>query len=482
MPLLFFVLIVAVGLQIGLCQDGYAADLPDIGDGAGRVLTPEDERRIGAQFYRQLQRSVKIIDDPEVNQYIESLGLMLVSNSDNPFQPFRFFVIDAPSINAFAAPGGYIGIHSGLISSARNEGELASVLAHEVAHITQRHLARAIEAQSKSAPLSTAALLAAILLGAQGSGQAAQAAVASTIAGAQQSSINFTRSNEKEADRTGIAILARSGIDPRAMPDFFERLEQVSRVNKSALPEFLRTHPVTQSRIADSRSRADQHSGAGRIDSDYFQLIKARLQVILSDNKQDVLQQFEAAVGKADATAATRYGYALALTINEKYEAARQQLEKLLQQAPDHSHYVSALAEVELADHNDERALQLLADNFELNPYNHAVTMNYADALLLTQHPQQAQELLQAHLRRGGGSSSALTYKLLAQAFGASNATLEAHEALAEYEYLSGDYDEAISHLEIASRLAKDKDQLAAQRIDARIEQLKNMISEDRRG
>ena len=196
---LILVLMLFLGLVIGL--SGYAENLPDIGDTAGRILTPEDERQIGAQFYRQLQQSVTIIDDPEVNQYLRSLGLSLVSNSDDPFQPFRFFVVDDASVNAFAAPGGYIGIHSGLMFAARNEGELASVLAHEIAHITQRHIARAIEAQTKSAPLNTAALLAAILLGASGNEQAATAAVATSVAGTAQSSINFTRANEKEADR-----------------------------------------------------------------------------------------------------------------------------------------------------------------------------------------------------------------------------------------------------------------------------------------
>lgn len=450
----------------------HAEDLPDIGDTAGSILTPEDERQIGAQFYRQLQQSVTIIDDPEVNQYVRALGLSLVSNSDAPFQPFLFFVIDNPTINAFATPGGYIGIHSGLIFAAKNEGELASVLAHEIAHVTQRHIARAIEARSKSAPLNTVALLAAILLGASGNGQAATAAVATATAGSVQSSINFTRANEKEADRAGIAILARSNIDPSSMPDFFGRLEQVSRINKSALPEFLRTHPVTQSRIADSRSRADQHTNGGRKDTALFQHIKARLRVLLADDKQNMLRQFESEAKKEDATRSTYYGYALALTERERLNDAREVLNTLLARSPDDSHYVSALAKVELADNNTAKALKLLSDNFELRPHNHAATMHYAEALLQANRPSDARHLLQTHLRRGS-SQSALTYKFLSEALGKTNAKMEAHEALAEYYLLKGNQKGAIEQLEIALAIAERSDDLADQRIDARLEQLR---------
>lgn len=465
------VLWLAIVLSFFFAQNIYAENLPDIGDTAGRILTPEDERRIGEQFFRQLQQNATIIEDAEINQYIQSLGLSLVSNSDDPFQAYRFFMVDNNTVNAFAAPGGYIGIHSGLMFATRNEGELASVFAHEIAHITQRHIARAIEAQSKAAPLNTAALLAAILLGAAGNGQAASAAVATSVAGSAQRSINFTRANEKEADRTGITILARSGINPSAMPDFFGRLEQVSRVNQSSLPEFLRTHPVTQSRIADSRARADQYEDSGRKDSEYFQLIKARLRVLLASDKQAVLKQLQSENEKPESSLATQYGLALALSQTGQYKNARELLKKLLAKSPDNIHLTNALARVEMNDGNDELATKLLADNFELYPHNHAVTLNYAEALLLNNKPLKAQRLLREHTRRSS-QQSANTYKLLAEALGKTNSTIEAHESLAEYHYLSGDHDEAINQLEIAAKLAENKDDFAAQRISTKIEQL----------
>ena len=460
--------------------NAHAENLPDIGDSAGRILTPEDERQIGAQFYRRLQQSVTIIDDPEINQYLRALGQSLVSNSDSPFQPFLFFIVDNPTVNAFATPGGYVGIHSGLIFATRNEGELASVLAHEISHVTQRHIARAIEARSKASPLNTAALLAAILFGASGNSQAATAAVAAATAGSVQSAINFTRANEKEADRTGIIILARSNIDPSAMPEFFSRLEQVSRINKSALPEFLRTHPVTQSRIADSRSRADQYKQKGRKDSAYFRHIKARLRVVSAKNKKNILSQFKSESSKKDVRASTQYGYALALRERGQYKSAREILNNLLIQSPDDSHYVSALAKVELSDKNNAKAVKLLADSLELNPNNHAITLNYAETLLLTNKPDDARKLLQAHLRKGH-SKSALTYKLLSQALGKTDATMEAHEALAEYYLATGNSDGAIDQLEIAARLAEQQNNLSIQRIESRLEQLQPKKHKDKK-
>ncbi len=465
-------LILALTVLILLPSSLFADNLPDIGDSAGQILTPDDERRIGENFFRQLQQNAKIVDDPEINQYIQSLGKVLASNSDSPFQAYHFFIIDNDAINAFAVPGGYIGIHSGLIFAARNEGELASVLAHEIAHITQRHIARAIEARSKASPINTAALLAAILLGATGNGQAATAAAASSVAGSAQASINFTRANEKEADRTGIAILARSGINPSAMPDFFGRLEQASRVYKSALPEFLRTHPVTQSRIADSRARADQFDNSGRKDSEYFQLIKAKLRVLLSSNKAAQLTQFQSDAAKKDASAASKYGLAIALSKNGQYDKARKQLKKLLAESPDNTHYTNALARVEIRSNNDDAALKLLKNGFELSPHNRAITLNYAEALILNNQADKAQQLLREHILRSN-QPSANTYKLLAEALGKTDATIEAHESLAEYHHLSGQRQEAINQLEIAAKIAKRKDKLASQRIEARLEQLK---------
>jgi beta-barrel assembly-enhancing protease len=254
------------------------ADLPSMGDTAGQLISPEQEKQFGESFMRQIRRSGKLVQDPELNDYLQQLGYRLAAASDAPGYGFTFFLVDDPSINAFAGPGGYIGVHTGLLLAARNESELAGVLAHEIAHVTQRHLLRAYEAAQRMSLPTAAALLAAILIGSQDS-QAGQAALVGLQAASAQYQINFTRANEHEADRVGIQTLVRSGIDPRGMPDFFERLHQQTRLYGNRLPEFLSTHPVTTSRIAETAARAEAHAGEGRRDSLGFQLARTSLQV-----------------------------------------------------------------------------------------------------------------------------------------------------------------------------------------------------------
>ncbi|MDH3872013.1 MAG: M48 family metalloprotease, partial [Gammaproteobacteria bacterium] len=258
-------------------------DLPSIGDSSGSVISPEQEQQLGAAFMRQLRSSGIILEDLEITNYIESLGQRLTVNSEDPARRFTFFVVNEPSINAFAGPGGYIGIHTGLILASESESELAGVLAHEIAHVTQRHLARAYEASERLSLPTMAAMLAAILVASQHS-EAGQAAMAAVSAGGMQYQIDFTRANEKEADRVGIQTLALAGLDPFGMPRFFERLQKNSRLYGSRPPEFLSTHPVTTDRIAEATSRAERHTASKQGDSLDFQLVRAKLRVNNYDN------------------------------------------------------------------------------------------------------------------------------------------------------------------------------------------------------
>ncbi|MCG8378518.1 MAG: M48 family metalloprotease, partial [Proteobacteria bacterium] len=236
---------------------GKTHDLPDFGDSAGSVISPEYERRLGQLFLKQVRHFSSIITDPEVESYIQSLGYNLVSHSDNTEQPFTFFVVNDPGINAFAGPGGVIGMNSGIILNSANESEVAAVMAHEIAHVTQRHLARLYEELNRYSVPTTAAIVGAILVGIANP-QAGAAALAGIQGLSVQNQINFTRGNEEEADRIGIQTLVRAGYDPNGMPDFFLKLQQLSRFNPS-VPEFLRTHPLTTSRIADSKARAESY-------------------------------------------------------------------------------------------------------------------------------------------------------------------------------------------------------------------------------
>jgi len=201
-------------------------DLPDIGDSTGGILSPEFERRLGQAFLSQVRKQADIVSDPEINNYIESIGYRLVSQSDNNEQQFTFFVINDPLINAFAAPGGIVGINSGVVMNARSESELAGVVAHEIAHVTQKHMARSVEMSKQMSIPTLAAMLGAILVATQNP-EAGQAALMAVQGASAQARINFTRANEQEADRIGIQLLVRAGFDPHGMAGFFRRLQQI---------------------------------------------------------------------------------------------------------------------------------------------------------------------------------------------------------------------------------------------------------------
>ena len=326
-----------------------ATDLPDIGDSAGAVISPEQEYKLGQAFLRDLRSKDMVLDDGEVGQYIQSLGSKLAAQADTQPNPFTFFVVNSNVLNAFAIPGGFIGVHAGLIQETKTESELAGVMAHEISHVTQHHGARMFEAASRLSIPSAVGILGAIALGALNP-QAGQAAVAAVMAGQQQYALNFTRANEQEADRIGIQVMAQANFNPQGMADFFERLQTANRFNDPALvPEFLRTHPVTTNRIAEARDRADHMPHVKVDESDQFQLMRAKIIVQDAKEPRDAVNFFASALreGQFQNESVARYGYALALTHAGDYSKAGIELSKLVQSAPDNVHYQLALARLQ---------------------------------------------------------------------------------------------------------------------------------------
>ena len=424
---------------------------------------------------RNIRQSVTINDDPEINEYIQSLGYRLLANSDVQGRKFTFFVVVDPSINAFAGPGGYIGINTGLILITENESELASVVAHEITHVTQHHLARTFEAASKMNLPATAAIIAAIILGNKNS-QVSEAAIAATAAGSIQKQINFTRAHEEEADRLGIQILAKSGFDPNSMPAFFERLQQSNRFSDNQHLEFLRTHPVTTSRIADTRNRAERLPYQPKQDNGNYLLIKTKLLVDQKNVAQDGVAFFEKSLkeAKANDEKTLRYGYALALLSAGKYNSARTQITKLIKTEPERLAYQLVLARVETAAGNVNKAVAIYSNNFKIYPHNYPLTVFYAIALLQSGQLEKAATLLQEHLRQK--TPTTIIYDLLAQAETEAGHLVEAHQALAEYHYLGGQTRTAIDQLKIALENLGEKDSLRKARIETRLQQLQDEV------
>ncbi len=389
--------------------------LPDFGDSASATLSPADEREIGAYIMRQIRAQLPVINDPEIEGYVQNLGYSLVSGASEGTTDFHFFVIADPTVNAFALPGGYIGVHSGLITNTDSESELASVMAHEIAHVTQRHIARAIAAAEGSQYTTLLAVIAGILIGTQNS-QAGQATIAGATAASAQSQINFTRTNEKEADRVGIGMLAKAGYDPRAMPTFFEKLDIASRYY-SRPPEFLSTHPVTTSRIADSRGRAEQYPYKQFTDSVSYGLTRAKLRVLTTNNPARQLATYEAKLKeeKTGDRSPALYGRALVLTKLGKTERASAELRKLIEAHPERVRFRVALAKQQLVSGDTKQALATYQDAYALFPDSKQVVGAYVDALLRNDEGARALVILDDYSRIY--AKDAALYRLEAEAF-----------------------------------------------------------------
>jgi len=441
-----------------------------MGDASGSIISPDEERRIGESLMRQFRQSLKIVADPEVREYIQSLGYRLAGNTDGQALDFTFFVVEDEAINAFAAPGGFIGVNTGLILATESETELASVLAHEIAHVTQHHLARAVAKAEKLNLPTTAALLAAILLG-QANKQLGEAALAVTTAAPIQMTLDFTRAHEQEADRVGIRTLVNAGFDPRGMPAFFERLQKATRYYGGQPLEFLSTHPVTVSRIADSRNRAEQYPYRQHDESLDYHLIRAKLRLLQEKDAQRSVQRFAAALqnGQYRNETAERYGYALALLNAGQHDAARREIQQLTAKNPENMACLIVLGRIAMADQHAERAVEIFQDALRLYPYNTPLTVYLAEALLQQGKPARAATILRDHIRHSGAQPE--LYKQLAQMEGEAGLQSEAHQSLAEYYYLSGDTDGAIHQLKTALR-GKGIDFYTVSRIEARLKQL----------
>lgn len=446
-------------------------ELPDLGASADSVLSPAAEKRLGRAFMSSVRASEVVIDDPYLSSYIRQLGHQLASNSDAAGGHFEFFMIDSNSINAFAGPYGYIGINSGLILATQSEGELASVLAHEIAHVSQKHLMRAFDTASQMGVTTAAMILAAIILGASGSADASIAAIASAQATMVQQQINFTRSNEKEADHVGMQILSKSQFDPRDMPSFFSRLTEANRIYESGAPEILRTHPVTTDRIADSMGRADQYPYRQYQSNLAYHFVRASLKAKSFRQPGEAVNYFKAVLddGRYRSQDGTRYGYAIALTLNQNYAKADALLSALMREHPNEVGLIIAQADLQRREGKYDAATALLKAALQQKPDNYPLKFNFAEILLASGKANEALTEI-ASLARWHPADPPLR-KLYAQIAKEAGEQVTSREQLAEYLYLMGDTEPAIQQLRLA--LSEDNiDYYQAARIGARMKSL----------
>jgi len=446
-----------------------ADELPDLGDISQAAITPVQERRLGESIMRQIRADPAYLDDAEVSDYLNVIGYRLVGSSPDPAGPFEFFCIRDNSVNAFALPGGFVGVHSGLLLIAQSESELASVLSHEIAHVTQHHIARLIAGQQKAGLASMAALALAILA-ARSNSDISQAAIIGAQAGMIQSQLNFTREHEREADRIGLQILDKSGLDVHAMPVFFERLQKATRIYESNAPSYLRTHPVTYERIADVQNRIQGIPFRQVPDEIEFQLVRARL-TATEGNPRDAAANFNRLLNerKVSSEVAARYGLVVALLRSGDPSRARKEL-AALQALKAKSPMIDALAAQTLIASGDiEKGLAAYRDALRANPGRRALAYGYADALITAKRPGEAIEFLTFRLE--ARSADPKLYELQARGYAATGKRLLQHRALAESYALRGNLTGAIEQLQIAQK-SGDGDFYQQSSVEARLKEL----------
>lgn len=449
-------------------QPGLASDLPSLGDASSAIVSPQQEHQLGRAWLSLLRGQTRQLSDPQLKDFVESSVYRLGETSELKDRRLEFVLLDSPQINAFAAPGGIIGVNGGLFLYAQTEAEYASVMTHELAHLSQRHFARGLEAQQRMQLPLMAAMLAGIVAAAAGAGDVGIAAIASTQAAAIQEQRRFSRQNEQEADRIGLVNLEKAGYDPRAMPSMFERLMRQYRYDRMP-PEFLLTHPVSESRIADTRNRAAQTKAGGVTDSARYQLMRARVQLNYEDTPGLAAKRFRALLDETPKLQAARYGLALAQIKSGQHQKARESLQPLLQAEPDNIAYNLAQIELDSASSHLPEAQSRIERLMSNYPNNYPLQQARIDVLMKQARPQEAERALD-ELLKSRPKDPDVWYQV-AEVRGLSGNTIGLHQARAEYFALVGDFDQAIEQLDFAKRRATNNFPLAS-RIDARQREL----------
>jgi len=467
-----------VCLGIGLLfQQAQAQNLPELGDTSGTLLSPFMERKIGEQAMRDIRlRDPQYLDDPELTEYLNDIGRRLVAASPDAQRDFEFFLMRDSTINAFAMPGGFVGVNTGLLLAAQTESEMAGVLAHEVAHVTQHHLARLIGKQEQ---LSIPTLAAVILgvLAARSNPEVTQAVIAGAGATSIQTQLNYTRDFEREADRIGFQFLQRAGFDVGGMGAFFERMQKATRLYENNAPAYLKTHPLTTERIADMQNRAQSAAYKQAPDSIEFHLARAKLRAE-EGVARDAVAYFTELVRehRYAREAGARYGLASALARARDYSAAEKEIEATRKLAGPHPMVQLLAARIRIGAEDATAARRILRAALERTPGYRPLHYAYVEALQGAGQHEAALAWL-ADLVKTFPRDQRL-YRLQAKSYAAAGKRLLLHQALAETYVLQGTLPAAIEQLQLARR-SGDGDFYQLSAVEARLRALRALQAEE---
>jgi predicted Zn-dependent protease len=453
-------------------------NLPDLGDVSQSEMTALQERRLGESIMLEVRSDPSYSEDTEITDYLNSMGNKLVGASSDSRQEFNFFLMMDSQVNAFALPGGFVGINSGLMLTAQSESELAGVMSHEIGHVVQRHFARMLSAQ-KDTQLMALAGLAIAILASRSSSQVSQAAMIGSQAGSIQSSLNFTRANEQEADRVGFQILEKAGFDPAAMALFFERMLNATRFYQTTAPAYLRSHPLTTTRISDMQNRMQNLQYKQVPDSLEFQLMRAKLRAA-QDTPAESVKFFEESLKERRylSEVASRFGLVEALARARDYGRASRELQTLRAALPPHPAIESLSARLLAATGDIAGSLRAYREALRNFPGYRALIYNYAESLLRINQPQEALKLIDSRLSNAVADYK--LYQLQARAYAALNKGMQQHRALAEANYRMGNIRAAIEQLLLAQR-AGDGDFYLQSSVDSRLRELRALDKDSRK-
>lgn len=471
-------LVTIAGFAAGFCASAAATvspTLPELGDSSSAIVSLDVEQEIGKQLLRQVNAQVPTVRDPILKYFTETQLYSLAEHSELKRKQLFPVLIDAQEINAFAAPGGVVGINLGLYLAAEDVNEYSAVLAHELAHLSQRHFARQIEQQQQSALPYLAAMLASIVIAATAGGDAGMAAIATTQGLAQSSQLHFSREREAEADRIGINTLAAADLDPAAMAHMFEQMQRAYRFSRRP-PEFLLTHPVTEARISDARNQAAGYPPKTYQDNGEYQLMRARAMVHYATNPAVAVQQFKDLVERTDGADWAYYGLALALSKAGNHEAALDTGKPLFAKHPHSLIYLATEAELLNNAQRYRDAMDILSFQLVLNPENKPLSMLYADALNGVKRHHDAEEVLLGQSVRYPDDID--VWYQLAETAGLAGDIVQVHLARAEYFARVGNLEQGIQHLEYARSLISPTNVRLTAMLEQRIRDLSAELAE----